>query len=88
MNERKKEAGGRIGGVLGGAAGLGWIGSTFAGLSGPAITHTLVAIGGSMVGGIVAVAAAPIAIGAAGYAIGKTIVDAKRKKPDTNKGGE
>ena len=50
-----------VGGIVGGAAGIGAVVGLGTGTGGAVFTTGLVAVGGSMLGGLAAVAAAPLA---------------------------
>jgi len=80
MSEADKEkvseyigAAGGIAAGVGGAIGAISVSGAVAGLSAAGITSGLAALGGSMLGGLAAVAAIPVAAGAAGYGLVKGI---------------
>ena len=79
--ESKAGAAGAVGGA---GAAVGTTAVVFAGKSAAAIAYTLGTIGGTMVGGIAVVAAAPIVaagvVGGAAYGITKMIKKNKQKK--------
>ena len=81
---KEEKIGAVTGGALGAAGTVGATAATFAGMSAAGVTATLGAIGGSLVGGVLVVAAAPIAVGGAlalgGWGIAKGIKKHKQKQ--------
>jgi len=65
-----KEIGGLLGSIAGIGGSIGAVAMTgIAGISGAGLTTGLVAVGGTMLGGLAVVAAAPIVIGAVVYKV-------------------
>ena len=76
ISEKKGTIGGATIGAVGSTIGV----ASIAGLSGAGISAGLTAIGGTMVAGVATIAAAPIAIGIAGFGIVKGINSYNTKK--------
>ena len=81
---KEEKIGAITGGTIGAAGTVGVTAATFAGMSAAGVTGTLGAIGGSLVGGVLVVAAAPIVAGGAlalaGWGIAKGIKKSKQKQ--------
>ena len=81
---KEEKIGAATGGTVGAVGTIGATAVTFAGMSAAGVTGALGAIGGSLVGGVLVVAAAPVVAGGAlalaGWGIAKGIKKRKQKQ--------